>query len=485
MNSHLRSVSILEAVERATSADRTLYQPGILDPDNRMVGYAYQGRLTELRLIPSVRVAELACDLWIQDGEAQRYFIRRGLDIRAGEEIDLLKLLTPKEAIAIGRNLVIGVTVANNWQLLTNETITILGFADEVGNPQSLNGDEPIFWGGITGLLSEQEDLYTILQAKAEASVVSGLGDEVAAIQDTVTTLESQIGAIDGLTQSEADALYRHQSALITAEDIEGPLLDNQIPQGITRDSELAQLLSGYATTQALQNISLTPGATGPQGPQGLKGDTGAAGATGATGPQGPQGLKGDTGAAGATGATGPQGGLLEFNYYGSSAPSSPSDGQTWRETTAGGLFIQDWVWLASLGGWYTLRSDRIYPPARLAQAADWSAIAGASTDIAAFRIRYSLSPDSVPATNIGWLLWPYFEVLNTGGGQGSSVIANVNYLPTAMGVTTDQTAWQAVSRPNALVFRATPRNFATNQGNPSNAIILRGSIFAEVKYAR
>jgi hypothetical protein len=461
---HLRSVSILESVDRSTSADRILYQPGTLDPENRLVGYAYQGRLTELRLIPSVRVAELACDLWIQDSEAQRYFIRRGLDIRAGEEIDLLKLLTPKEAIAIGRNLVIGVTIANNWQLLTNETITLLGFADEIGNPQSLNGDEPIFWGGITGLLSEQEDLYTILQAKAEASVVSGLGDEVAAIQDTVTTLESQVSNLNGLTQAEADDLYRHQSALILPEDIQGPLLDTQIPQGITRDAELAQILGGYATTQALQNISLTPGATGPQGPQGLKGDTGAAGATG---------------------ATGPQGGLLEFNYYGASAPSSPSDGQTWRETTAGGLFVQDWIWIASLAGWHTLRSDRIYPPARLAQAADWSAVAGASTDIAAFRIRYSLSPDSVPATNIGWLLWPYFEVLNAGGGQGSSVIANVNYLPTAMGVTTDQTAWQAVSRPNALVFRATPRNFATNQGNPSNAIILRGSIFAEVKYAR
>lgn len=71
---------------------------------------------------------------------------------------------------------------------------------------------------------------------------------------------------------------------------------------------------------EQIDNLQLTPGATGLAGPQGdtgstgatgpagAQGDTGSTGATGPTGPQGATGPQGDTGATGAQGSVGPQG---------------------------------------------------------------------------------------------------------------------------------------------------------------------------------
>lgn len=84
-------------------------------------------------------------------------------------------------------------------------------------------------------------------------------------------------------------------------------------------------------------------GVPGPPGPPGLKGDTGDKGDKGDTGNQGIQGLKGDTGNQGIqglkgdTGDTGPAG----ASYTGpkitvaSSAPSSPTTGDVWIDTSS------------------------------------------------------------------------------------------------------------------------------------------------------
>ena len=90
------------------------------------------------------------------------------------------------------------------------------------------------------------------------------------------------------------------------------------VGEGLNAENTVAQALTALQTS--IDNISLTPGATGPQGetgatgPQGETGATGPQGETGATGPQGetgatgPQGETGATGPQGETGATGPQG---------------------------------------------------------------------------------------------------------------------------------------------------------------------------------
>lgn len=122
------------------------------------------------------------------------------------------------------------------------------------------------------------------------------------------------------------------------------------------------------AFTQALNAIALTPG---PKGDKGDKGDPGN------------PGLKGDKGDPGATEFSGLSGQIAdeqipaiitrdtelqqavsflvpkaEFNYYGPNVPTSPTDGQTWRETTSGGLLINDWIWSGLLSRWLSVRAD-------------------------------------------------------------------------------------------------------------------------------
>ncbi|MDZ4126452.1 MAG: hypothetical protein U1E02_20070, partial [Hydrogenophaga sp.] len=64
--------------------------------------------------------------------------------------------------------------------------------------------------------------------------------------------------------------------------------------EGINGENTVAQALAALQT--AIDNISLTPGATGATGPQGETGAAGQDGATGATGATGPQGAPGTNG---------------------------------------------------------------------------------------------------------------------------------------------------------------------------------------------
>ena len=95
--------------------------------------------------------------------------------------------------------------------------------------------------------------------------------------------------------------------------------------------------------------IEGVPGPEGPAGPTGATGATGPQGPTGATGSQGPKGDTGNAGTTGSTGATGSQGpkgdtgdtGPAGASYTGpkitvsSSAPSAPSVGDVWIDTSA------------------------------------------------------------------------------------------------------------------------------------------------------
>jgi hypothetical protein len=101
------------------------------------------------------------------------------------------------------------------------------------------------------------------------------------------------------------------------------------------------------ALKSEIDNISLTPGATGATGPQG---ETGATGATGATGPQG------ETGATGATGATGPQGETGATGATGATGPqgetgATGADGKSAYELALVNGFVgTESQWLASIG---------------------------------------------------------------------------------------------------------------------------------------
>lgn len=111
--------------------------------------------------------------------------------------------------------------------------------------------------------------------------------------------------------------------------------------------------LTGAMGPTGLTGATGATGVTGPTGPTGVTGPTGLTGATGITGSTGPTGITGPTGptgltgATGATGATGPGAPLTSS----ATAPSSPSAGNLWFDTSTGAAYIyynSAWV---ELGG--------------------------------------------------------------------------------------------------------------------------------------
>lgn len=97
---------------------------------------------------------------------------------------------------------------------------------------------------------------------------------------------------------------------------------------------------TGATGSQGLQGIQGIQGNTGLQGPKGDTGNTGSQGIQGDTGSQGPQGPKGDTGSIGPQGPKGDTGDA-GTSYTGpkitvsSIAPSTPSTGDVWIDTSA------------------------------------------------------------------------------------------------------------------------------------------------------
>lgn len=247
-----RTVSLFSRIEQDV-LEIALYQPGTLEPTTKRAGYTYAGELKELRLRGERLTQSLILDLWVQRANNERLPLRTRIELEPAQELNLLELLTPRDYYKLGSEIQLGLTLFRR-SLGFQQALVIDGWADEIGYAVgSEAGSLGLSWGEISGVLDDQDDLVTALDNRASRAELDAYRDVTDA---AIAALEDQVGAIDGLTQSEADALYRHQSALITAEDIEGPLLDSQIPQGITRDAELAQILGGYATTQALNAIA-------------------------------------------------------------------------------------------------------------------------------------------------------------------------------------------------------------------------------------
>ena len=115
-------------------------------------------------------------------------------------------------------------------------------------------------------------------------------------------------------------------------------------PTGPTGPTGAASMVTGpTGPTGATGAASTVTGPTGPQGPTGSAGANGAngiAGATGATGPTGPTGPTGAAGYIGADGATGPTGATGSY-IISDTAPSSPSVGNTWYDSTTGKTYIR------------------------------------------------------------------------------------------------------------------------------------------------
>lgn len=113
--------------------------------------------------------------------------------------------------------------------------------------------------------------------AEAADSKASGFADDIAALQQSIQTMGTQISEVQQGLAGKQDTLTFDAT----------PTAGSQNP------------VTSGGVKQALDDIELTPGPQGPPGEKGEKGDKGD------PGEQGPQGEKGDTGA---QGPPGPQG---------------------------------------------------------------------------------------------------------------------------------------------------------------------------------
>lgn len=125
-------------------------------------------------------------------------------------------------------------------------------------------------------------------------------------------------GLILGNIQNQQDLISLLNTKLNESE------LAEALEDFVSQD-DIPGIIQPLATKAELEAIELLPGPKGDKGDKGDRGDVG------------PQGLAG---------------GIAEFHYYGSALPSSPADGQTWRETTIAGRFVGDWVWVTALSRW-------------------------------------------------------------------------------------------------------------------------------------
>ena len=90
---------------------------------------------------------------------------------------------------------------------------------------------------------------------------------------------------------------------------------------------------------------------TGPQGPQGPQGTPGVNGDDGAPGEPGADGAPGEPGADGAPGEPGADGAPGPGIQLSATAPTSPSEGDLWFNTTLGSAYIyysNTWVSLVA-----------------------------------------------------------------------------------------------------------------------------------------
>ena len=193
---------------------------------------------------------------------------------------------------------------------VTNLETTLLNITQDLLN--NLEKTDPIPISQVTGL-------QTALDSKANSNNITGY----------MVKMNGAPGENRNV-QNDVDDIWNELDAKANSNNITGYMIKMNGAPGENRnvqqdvdgiwnqlDSLTATRYTKTEVNYLINNIALTPGATGPAGPQGIQGPTGNVGPTGPqgltgdTGPAGPQGLQGltgDTGPAGPTGATGPAG---------------------------------------------------------------------------------------------------------------------------------------------------------------------------------
>ncbi len=177
------------------TTSKTLYRPGDIDNFSLLTGYRYSGQVLQLQIF-SNRFLRLR--FWIQTTLGERLYF--GPEQPVNRDQFLLK-----EHIAAGLFLGGGASLGVDipaGQILVEDQISILGFAEERGNTRPLRTVEGgIAWGDIGGDLGNQGDIADALTAQAEnfASELAAIDiaqeaqdNLIADLQQAQTTQETQ-----------------------------------------------------------------------------------------------------------------------------------------------------------------------------------------------------------------------------------------------------------------------------------------------------
>lgn len=213
---------------------------------------------------------------------------------------------------------------------------------------------------------------------------------------------------IVGTSIGEKEVAYLEDISLNTG------ITQQQLDSAISAES-LARQQADQALTQALNAIALTPG------PKGDKGDPGATEFSGLSGQitdeQIPAIITRDSELQQAVSLLIPK---ALFHYYGPGIPTSPADGQTWRETTSSGLLINDWVWSGLLSRWLSLQADNAPGFVSVAATQSPNLALWASPGTWAYRVEWYFIQGNFTASN------RWTASINVGRNAGSFVSTEI-----------------------------------------------------------
>jgi hypothetical protein len=132
---HERKVSITATYEVGDPADRVIYQPGTLEALDTLKGYRYSGRIIALELYPKIQGSNLL-RLWIRNESDPDKKLILGDELKIfgdTKKVNLLEVFANQSQINLSEAVSLGITIGYPARVIGQDTLTILGFAEEEG----------------------------------------------------------------------------------------------------------------------------------------------------------------------------------------------------------------------------------------------------------------------------------------------------------------------------------------------------------------
>ncbi|MDV3351721.1 hypothetical protein QGP82_23665 [Leptothoe sp. LEGE 181152] len=139
-----RSVQIIKAFRPGVPiAELRFYQPGTLESSSLRFNTVYNGKIVELAIFTGLKTVQ-DINIWIEDSDGERFTLVQNLRLKPSvKRVDLLELLGGGEPLSVSPNAILGATLVTPERRATTDDITILGYADEVGETATAPGTSP------------------------------------------------------------------------------------------------------------------------------------------------------------------------------------------------------------------------------------------------------------------------------------------------------------------------------------------------------